>query len=128
SAILDIDGDERADVERVIATGWEEIPPNVDCIGIAVHPLDGSIYFGLGTAAYNNAYLLDDEGRSHYELDSERGTIQRIAPDLSGREIVCTGIRFSIGMEFDKHHELFVSDQEGATWLPNGNPFDELLH
>ncbi|MBA3452315.1 MAG: ThuA domain-containing protein, partial [Deltaproteobacteria bacterium] len=22
----------------------------------------------------------------------------------------------------------FCSDQEGATWLPNGNPFDELLH
>jgi len=24
--------------------------------------------------------------------------------------------------------DLFVTDQEGATWLPNGNPFDELLH
>ena len=23
---------------------------------------------------------------------------------------------------------MFVSEQEGATWLPNGNPFDELLH
>jgi len=128
SAIIDTDGDDRSDVERVIATGWKEIPPNVDCIGIAIHPLDGSIYFGLGTAAYNNAYLLDAAGESRYELDSERGTIQRIAPDLSGREIVCTGIRFSIGMDFDQHHELFVSDQEGATWLPNGNPFDELLH
>jgi len=128
SAIIDNDGDDRADVERVIATGWKEIPPNVDCIGIAVHPRDGSIYFGLGTAAYNNAYLLDAEGRSQYELDSDRGTIQRIVPDLTGREIVCTGIRFTIGMDFDEHHELFVSDQEGATWLPNGNPFDELLH
>src|SRR6185437_5292642 len=24
--------------------------------------------------------------------------------------------------------DLFCTDQEGATWLPNGNPFDELLH
>src|SRR5207237_1218986 len=23
---------------------------------------------------------------------------------------------------------LFCTDQEGATWVPNGNPFDELLH
>ena len=22
----------------------------------------------------------------------------------------------------------FATDQEGATWVPNGNPFDELLH
>ena len=24
--------------------------------------------------------------------------------------------------------DLFCTDQEGATWVPNGNPFDELLH
>ena len=128
SAILDLNGDDVADEERVIATGWKEIPQNVDAIGIAIHPDDGSIYFGLGTAAYNNAYLLDEAGRSGFDLNSERGTIQRIAPDLSGRSTVCTGVRFSIGMEFNEHGELFVTDQEGATWLPNGNPFDELLH
>lgn len=128
SALVDFDGDDVAETERVIATGWKEIPPNVDTIGIAVHPVDGSIYFGLGTAAYNNAYLLDEDGRSAFDLASERGTIQRIKPDLSGRETVCTGVRFTIGMDFDRHNELFVTDQEGATWLPNGNPFDELLH
>ena len=33
-------------------------------------------------------------------------------------------------MRFDSTSEgdLFCTDQEGATWLPNGNPFDELLH
>lgn len=128
SALIDFDGDDMAETERVIASGWKEIPPNVDTIGIAVHPGDGSIYFGLGTAAYNNAYLLDKDGRSAFDLMSERGTIQRIQPDLSGRETVCTGVRFTIGMDFDQHQELFVTDQEGATWLPNGNPFDELLH
>ena len=31
-------------------------------------------------------------------------------------------------MAFNPDGDLFVTDQEGATWLPNGNPFDELLH
>jgi putative heme-binding domain-containing protein len=128
SALLDLDGDDRAEQERIIATGWTEIPQNVDAVGVAIHPDDGAIYFGLGCAAYNNAYLLDESGRSQFELSSERGTIQRIAPDLSQRTTVCTGVRFTIGMAFDGQGELLVTDQEGATWLPNGNPFDELLH
>lgn len=128
SALLDFDGDDVAEVEQVIASGWTEIPPNVDTIGVAIHPVDGSIYFGLGTASYNNAYLLDKQGQSAFDLTSERGTIQRIKPDLSGREIVCTGVRFTIGMQFNSQNELFATDQEGATWLANGNPFDELLH
>lgn len=128
SALLDFDGDDVAEVDRVIASGWQEIPPNVDTIGVAVHPVDGSIYFGLGTAAFNNAYLLDQAGNSAFDLASPRGTIQRIKPDLSGRETVCTGVRFTIGMEFNQDNELFATDQEGATWLANGNPFDELLH
>ncbi len=127
SAIIDWDGDGTADEERVIADGWEEIPPNVDTIGVAIDAA-GAIYFGLGTAAYNNAYLIDEQGQAHYDLASDRGTIQRIEPDLSRRSIVCTGVRFTIGLDFDEHGELFATDQEGATWLPNGNPFDELLH
>lgn len=128
SAILDADGDGVAEIERVIASGWEEIPQNVDAIGVAIDPRDGAIFFGLGTAAFNNAYLLDDAGVSHFDLSSERGTIQRIAPDLSGRSTVCTGVRFTVGMTFNADGELIVTDQEGATWLPHGNPFDELLH
>ena len=124
SALIDFDGDDVAEVESVIASGWKEIPPNVDTIGVAVHPVDGSIYFGLGTEAYNNAYLLDKAGKSAFDIATQRGTIQRIKPDLSGRETVCTGVRFTIGLEFDEQNELFATDQEGATWLPNGNPFD----
>jgi len=127
SAILDKDGDDVAEEEKIIADGWQEIPPNVDAIGVAIDAA-GAIYFGLGTAAYNNAYLIDKEGQSQFDLASERGTIQRITPDLSKREIICTGVRFTIGMDFDQHGALFATDQEGATWLANGNPFDELLH
>ena len=128
SLILDRDGDDKADEEKVIATGWTPLPVNVDAVGLAVDPKDHSIYFGLGTPDFSNAYQVGADGVAKYRLDGEHGTIQRIAPDFKTRETVCTGVRFSIGMAFDNHGELFVSDQEGATWLPNGNPLDELLH
>ena len=138
SALLDHDGDDVADEERVIASGWKEITQNVDAIGAALGP-DGSIYFGLGTAQYDNAYLIDKNGKAHYDVNSDRGTIQRILPDLSKWETVCTGVRFTIGMAIKDrtdgpvdanvglNGDLYVTDQEGATWLPNGNPYDELL-
>ncbi len=127
SALLDLDGDDVAELERVIASGWQEIPQNVDAVGVAIDPNDGAIYFSLGTAAYNNAYLLDGEGKSAFDLESVRGTVQRISPDLSQQSTVCTGVRFLIGMDFNEHGDLFATDQEGATWLANGNPLDELL-
>jgi glucose/arabinose dehydrogenase len=58
----------------------------------------------------------------------ERGTIQKVSPDFSRRETVCTGIRFPVALAFNAAGDLFCTDQEGATWLPNGNPLDELLH
>jgi putative heme-binding domain-containing protein len=130
--ISDKNHDDRGDEENVVATGWEkqESPGgggSVDALGLTLGP-DGSIYFALGTSAYNNAYLLDKAGVAHYRLESERGTILRMPPDGSKREIVCTGIRYPVGAAFNRAGDLFVTEQEGATWLPNGNPFDELLH
>jgi len=130
--IPDKNRDGRGDEEIIVATGWEkqESPGgggSVDALGLTLGP-DHSIYFSLGTSAYNNAYLLDKAGVAHYRLESERGTILRIAPDFSKREIVCTGIRYPVGAAFNRAGDLFVTEQEGATWLPNGNPFDELLH
>jgi putative heme-binding domain-containing protein len=127
SLIVDEDGDDRADREVVVAEGWKEIAQAVDALGVAIAP-DGSLYFGLGTADYTNAYLKDDRGKAHYDLKSERGTILKLSPDFRTREIVATGIRFPVGLAFNRQGDLFVTDQEGATWLPNGNPFDELLH
>ncbi len=127
SLIVDKDGDDKADEEVVVATGWDEIPQNVDATGIAMDS-DGSLYFGLGTANYANAYLIDDQGAAKYDLNSDRGTVQRVSPDFKTRETVCTGIRFPIAFAFNRHGDLFCAEQEGATWLPNGNPFDELLH
>lgn len=128
SLIVDTDGDGKADREIVIASGWQELPHGVDALGVAFDPRDESVYFGLGTGDFTNAYQVDKEGKAGYRLGSERGTVLKVAPDLKGREILCTGIRFPVGLAINRQGDLFATDQEGATWLPNGNPFDELLH
>lgn len=127
SLFTDTDGDDVADDERVVATGWKEITQNVDATGLAMGS-DGSLYFALDVTDFSNPYLLDADGRAAYDVQGERGTIQRITPDLSRREAVCTGIRFPIALAFNDHGDLFCTEQEGATWLANGNPLDELLH
>lgn len=129
SFILDKDRDGRADEEKVIASGWPQPFHSVDAMGLAVDPKDGSIYFGRGCANFVEAFLIDKAtGKSQYRLNDERGTIQRISADFSTREIICTGVRFSCALAFNREGDLFATDQEGATWLPNGNPLDELLH
>jgi putative heme-binding domain-containing protein len=127
--IVDKDGDDRADEEITVATWTERSEQQgVDALGIAVAP-DGSVYFSLGAASFTEAYRVDKAtGQARYRTSSERGTVQRVSPDFTKRETVCTGIRFAVGMAFNRLGDLFVTDQEGATWLPNGNPFDELLH
>jgi putative heme-binding domain-containing protein len=127
--IVDTNGDERADAEITVATWTERSEQQgVDALGVAVAP-DGSIYFSLGAASFTEPYLIDKTtGQARYRTTTERGTIQRVSPDFSKRETVCTGIRFAVGLAFNRHGDLFCTDQEGATWVPNGNPFDELLH
>lgn len=127
---VDTNGDDRADKEIVVADKWEtpkRFPGGAsDAIGVALDR-EGHVFFGLGAANSQNGYLLEN-GVAHYNIRSERGTILRIPPDFSKREIVATGIRASVGLAFNAAGDLFCTDQEGATWMPNGNPFDELLH
>ena len=127
SLIVDTNGDDKADEEIVVATGWKEIPQNVDAVGMAMDKA-GNLYFGLGTVNYANAYLVNDQGVAEYDIASDRGTVQKVSADFSKRETVCTGIRFPIAFAFNQEGDLFCAEQEGATWLPNGNPLDELLH
>jgi putative heme-binding domain-containing protein len=127
--IVDTNGDDRADREIPVAT-WAEPSEQhgVDGLGVAIDR-EGYIYFSLGAASYTGAYLIDKTtGESRYSLQSERGTILKVSPDFAKREIVCTGIRFAVALAFNRDGDLFCTDQEGATWLPNGNPLDELLH
>ena len=124
-------GDGTAEMQTVTG-GW--LPPtaaagsNLDAIGLAVDR-EGNIYFGIGVDAWNGAYRLNKQtGRSDYNQFSERGTIIKLSPDWKRRDIISTGLRFPVSLAFNAAGDLFCSDQEGATWLPNGNPFDELLH
>ncbi len=124
----DRDGDGRADEEVVVATGWQESFHGVDTVGLAMDG-EGALYFGLGCANFADPYLVDQKtGKAGYDLTSVRGTVQRLSADFTTRETICTGVRFTCALAFNRAGDLFATDQEGATWLPNGNAFDELLH
>ncbi len=128
--VVDTDGDDKSDKEIVVAKDWEtpkRFPGGAsDAIGVALDA-EGNIFFGLGAANSQNGYLLEN-GKAGYSITGERGTIMRIPPDFSRREIVATGVRASVGLAFNAAGDLFATDQEGATWMPNGNPFYELIH
>jgi putative heme-binding domain-containing protein len=57
-----------------------------------------------------------------------RGTIQKCAKTTRKLETTATGIRVPYALNFNRAGDLFVTDQEGETWCPNGNPLDELNH
>src|SRR5262249_46575946 len=88
-----------------------------------------------------NAYMLEGPGgkppkreevgsaevKSRYDLEQTAGTVLRFSPGATRPEVVATGVRYLTSLQFNRHGDLFATDQEGATWVPNGNPFDELL-
>ena len=115
-----------------VASGWRPsvvaAGSNLDAIGLAVDPA-GNVYFGLGVDSYSGAYRVNRQtGVPEYNQFNERGAMIKLSPDWKRREIIATGLRFTVSLAFNAKGDLFASDQEGATWLPNGNPFDELLH
>jgi glucose/arabinose dehydrogenase len=96
---------------------------------------DGAMYITMGNAGFNNAYWHDgplgqpdkSPGTPHYSTDKRRGCLMRFTPDGKVEQIA-SGLRYIMSLQFNRHGDLFGTDQEGATWVPNGNPFDELLH
>lgn len=126
---IDDDGDARADRREVVIQDWTpstNYSGGVDSLGLAMDAA-GTLYFGLGCDDFTNAYRLVD-GKSLYSLANARGTIQKIAPGATQSETVCSGIRFPVGLALNAAGDLFCTDQEGETWLPGGNPLDELNH
>jgi putative heme-binding domain-containing protein len=112
---------------------------------------EGNLYFGLLVADYSNAYRLrkrkdlkpeerawlearggragdPEEEVSLYDIHSKRGTIQKWNQSTRTLETIATGIRVPYSLAFNRHGDLFNTDQEGETWMPNGNPLDELNH
>src|SRR5258706_15295421 len=124
-------GDGTASLETV-TTGW--VPPaifggsSLDAVAITTDK-EGNVYFGLGADEWSAPYRINKTtGKSDYNIKSERGTILKLSSDWKKREIIGTGLRWPSSLAFNSAGDLFCTDQEGATWLANGNPFDELLH
>ena len=156
SLLKDTDGDGRADEEEIITSGWpatDVASGGVDATAVTLDAA-GNVYFGLLGSDYSNAYRLrkrkdlkseeiawlkennrwrepagndsaNDEF-SLYDLKSKRGTIQRFNPRLKQLTTIATGIRVPYTLAFNRVGDLFNTDQEGETWMPNGNPLDEL--
>lgn len=154
SLLRDTDGDGRADVEEVLAGGWPATDVGSGGVDATAVTLDaeGNLYFGLLVADYSNAYRLrkrkdlkpeekawlaalgrpaegdPEEEVSLYDLNSPRGTIQRWSVLEKRLETIATGIRVPYSLAFNRAGDLFLTDQEGETWMPDGNPLDELNH
>ncbi|MBP7948531.1 MAG: c-type cytochrome [Verrucomicrobiales bacterium] len=143
----DTNGDGIPDRRETVASGWDDpklrenpllMHRRVDsAMALAAGP-DGDWYVTMGSANPGNGYWqqaqgdafatdLRKTGRGLYSPDKRRGCLLRI--DRNGHvEQIASGLRYVMSLQWDRHGELFATDQEGATWLPNGNPFDELLH
>ena len=154
SLLRDTDGDGRADTEEVVVSGWpatDVASGGVDASAVTLDPA-GNLHFGLLVADYSNAYRLrkrkdlkpeekawlaahgqaaegdPEEQVSLYDLGSPRGTIQRFSPRTKTLTTLATGIRVPYALAFNRAGDLFNTDQEGETWMPDGNPLDELNH
>lgn len=143
----DTDHDGIPDRRETVVKGWDDpklrADPNLmhrrvdSAMALAAGP-DGSWFVTMGSANPGNGYWQKAEGdiwapdaaktgASGYSPDKRRGCLLRIAADGTVEQL-CSGLRYIMSLQFDADGELFGTDQEGATWLANGNPFDELLH
>ena len=144
----DTDNDGIPDRRESVVAGWDDpelrqhpilMHRRVDSAMALASGDDGSWYVTMGSASPANGYWQQPGdgnqwnpntpklGTPLYTTDKLRGCLLRIHPDGSV-ERLCSGLRYIMSLQWDRHGELFATEQEGATWLPNGNPFDELLH
>lgn len=143
----DTDGDGIPDRRETVLKGWDDpalrndpglMHRRVDsAMALAAGP-DDDWYITMGSANPGNGYWQEVTG-DVWASDSAKSGTPRYSPDkLRGcllhfdrhgkMSLLASGLRYVMSLQWDRHGELFGTDQEGATWLPNGNPFDELLH
>lgn len=144
---VDTNNDGVPDKRETVAKGFDDpeiatLPylhrRRVDSSMALAHGPDGSIYLTMGNAGFSNPYWHDgikvgskmpteSLGEPRYATSKRRGCLLRIRPDGKVEQLA-SGLRYIMSLQFNKAGDLFGTDQEGATWSPNGNPFDELLH
>jgi len=136
----DADGDGVPETRETVVKGFDDpelvAAPYLNhrrvdsSMAIAIAP-DGALYLTMGNAGYNNPYWTDKQGISHYTTAKRRGCLLRFPKNGDGYgapEQLASGLRYIMSLQWNHAGDLFGTDQEGATWVPNGNPFDELLH
>lgn len=127
---VDRDGDGVPETRETVAKGFDDpalagsphlMNRRVDSTMALAFGPDDSMYLTFGHSAPVNPWW------PGYTTAGRRGSLLRVRPDGT-REHLASGLRYVMGLQFNRHGDLFATDQEGATWCPNGNPFDELLH
>jgi hypothetical protein len=113
-ALLDEDGDGRADQRRVVASGWGYTDNYHDWSAGPVRDGEGRLY-----VATSSDYA--QPGRPE-ELSRWRGKVLRVAADGTISPIAHE-LRYPMGIAFDARGRLFVSDQQGVA-----NCFNEICH
>ena len=100
--LRDTDGDGVADVCDMVVGGWKEITVAVDALGVAIDK-DGSLYYGRGTFDYRNPLQTDKDGAPHWDPTQETGTVIKVSPDRKTKQIIATGIRFTVALAINRH-------------------------
>ena len=112
--LRDADGDGRADEFDVVASGWGFSDDYHDWTTALVRDRNGNLFVGLGSDYSQNKRPVDN--------DRWRGTILKI--DSTGRiSPIATAFRFPMGLAFDRHQNLFATDNQGVQ-----NTFNEINH
>lgn len=112
--LRDTDGDGRADVREVVATGWGFNDNYHDWTTGIVRDSAGNLYVGLGSD-----YAQKKRRAEHTRW---RGKVLRIDP--SGKiEPLGHDLRYPTGLAIDQEDRVYMSDQQGVQ-----NTFNEINH
>ena len=112
--LRDTDGDGRADVREVIASGWGFNDNYHDWTTGLIRDPEGNMYVGLGSD-----YSQKERPK---EQDRWRGGVIRIDPSGIITPLGMS-MRYPMGLAFDRHGNLFATDNQGVQ-----NTFNEINH
>ncbi|MEO2015281.1 MAG: c-type cytochrome, partial [Fuerstiella sp.] len=112
--LRDTDGDGRADVREVVASGWGFNDNYHDWTSGLIRDSEGNMYTGLGSDYSQKARLKSQ--------DRWRGGVIKIDPSGIVTPLGMS-MRYPMGLAMDSHGNLFATDNQGVQ-----NTFNEINH